>query len=112
MTMKTKFTPGPWVWDGNVCDYDKEQEAPWLVNESLSIEEGYVILGGEITCDNEANAALIKESPAMYEALSECYQQALEELRMSDEDVDINGDFYLCKAKRALYAARGESNED
>jgi hypothetical protein len=26
-----KATPEPWKWDGDVWEYDKEQEAPWLV---------------------------------------------------------------------------------
>ena len=48
-------TPGPWAWDGNVCDYDKENEAPWLVSS-----EGHPpVLGGTITCTRHNDASYI-----------------------------------------------------
>ena len=47
-------TPGPWKWDGDVCAYDHEQEAPWLINE-----RGKKVLYGQIDCDNSWSAELI-----------------------------------------------------
>ena len=47
-------TPGPWKWDGDVCAYDHEQEAPWLINE-----RGKKVLYGQIDCDNSWSADLI-----------------------------------------------------
>lgn len=63
--MSAKHTPGPWRWDGNVCDYDPENEAPWLVTEMHSA----VVLGGSINCGNEANARLIAAAPDLLDAL-------------------------------------------
>jgi hypothetical protein len=46
--------PGPWNWDGEVWDYDPENEAPWLVDAA----DKRVLWGG-IKCDSAANARLI-----------------------------------------------------
>lgn len=48
-------TNGPWQWDGNVCDYDPEQEAPWLVAGDTYPP----ILGGQIRCSRPDDAAYI-----------------------------------------------------
>ena len=62
--MNTAHTPGPWNWDGNVCDYDATQEAPWLVHA-----DNYPpILGGQIKCVNEADARLIAAAPDLLAA--------------------------------------------
>jgi hypothetical protein len=57
---QTKHTPGAWEWDGNVWDYNPEQEAPWLVNQ-----DGDRILSGEIKCHKEADAHLIAAAPEL-----------------------------------------------
>ena len=67
--MSTQHTPGPWHWDGNPCNYDKEQEAPWLVDANNSFPP---ILGGTITCQSDANARLIAAAPELLKALNEC----------------------------------------
>ena len=63
--MNTAHTPGPWNWDGNVCDYDATQEAPWLVHA----DKYPPILGGQIRCVNEADARLIAAAPDLLAAL-------------------------------------------
>lgn len=70
----SKHTPGPWQWDGNPCNYDKDNEAPWLVTDAyaVGVEKDLrrgVVLKGSIDCLNEANARLIAAAPTMYEAL-------------------------------------------
>jgi hypothetical protein len=63
-------TPGPWQWDGNVCDYDESNESPWLVTDAYAAGiykhlNGGAILKGSIKCLNEADAAYIAAaSPA------------------------------------------------
>lgn len=56
--MNEQHTPGPWQWDGNVCDYDPEQEAPWIVDVELSR-----VLTGTIKCKNPADARLLAAAP-------------------------------------------------
>jgi hypothetical protein len=63
-TLAQAATPGPWQWDGNVCDYDESNEAPWLVTDAYATGiykhlRGGVILKGGIKCLNEADAAYI-----------------------------------------------------
>jgi hypothetical protein len=65
--MTTQHTPGPWHWEGNPCNYDKEQEAPWLVDANYSFPP---ILGGTITCQSDANARLIAAAPELLSALN------------------------------------------
>lgn len=99
-----KFTPGPWEWDGNVCSYDPENEAPWLVQAPWQTSFGR-ILHGSINCENEANARLITAAPDLLEAL---------EIAVSLIDGDLIGtewkkacyDF-VQKAKPAITKALG-----
>jgi len=65
-------TPGPWYWDADVCAYDHEQEAPWLVNW-----RGKKVLYGQIDCDNSASADLIEAlSPERILALLDVIEAA------------------------------------
>jgi len=64
--MTTQHTPGPWKWDGNPCDYDPDQEAPWLVDSNDSFPP---ILGGTIKCQSQADARLIAAAPELLEAI-------------------------------------------
>ncbi len=59
----SKHTPGPWNWDGDVTDYDHDQEAPWLISSTDSI------LTGEIEATNRADVVLIAAAPDLLEAL-------------------------------------------
>lgn len=59
-----KHTSGEWQWDGNVWDYNQEQEAPWLKSST-----GEIILSGQIICKSEADAQLIAAAPELLEAL-------------------------------------------
>ena len=74
VTPQSGITPGPWAWDGNVCDYDKENEAPWLISFRERLPMGPVILGGEIECNNPANARLIAAAPDLLEAVIEAHR--------------------------------------
>lgn len=48
-------TNGPWQWDGDVCNYDPEQEAPWLVSGDIYP----AVLSGQIKCSRPDDAAYI-----------------------------------------------------
>lgn len=76
----TKHTLGPWKWDGNVCNYDPNQEAPWLTAGDI------VVLGGEITCKVEADAALIAAAPDL---LAACLTIEPEYLEILADFLDI-----------------------
>lgn len=70
--MNSTHTPGPWEWDGNVCDYDPENEAPWLVQAPWDSKESQSILIGSIKCKSKANAKLIAAAPELLAALRDC----------------------------------------
>lgn len=57
-----KGTKGEWKWDGKVWDYDKEDEAPYLMSEDS------IVLKGEIECENENDAHLISAAPDLLDA--------------------------------------------
>lgn len=95
-----RHTPGPWKWDGNVCDYDPEQEAPWLVLDPDSSTTD-PILRGEIHCGNPANARLIAAAPELLKAL----QAMLTHMGM-DEDEWNKPTFD--QARAAIAKATGE----
>jgi len=59
------YTPGPWRWDGNVCNYNPEEEAPWIV---AGKNDEIAVLTGGISCANEADARLIAAAPEQHEA--------------------------------------------
>ena len=73
--MTLKHTPGPWVWDSTVWDYDPKEDAPWLVTEA----SGDRILHGEIQCPSEANAHLIAAAPYLLAALLMIKDAAIEQ---------------------------------
>ena len=60
--------PTPLKWDGNVWDYDKENEAPFLVTDDTAEN---MILGGQIKCKREADAEFIVRAVNNFEALLE-----------------------------------------
>jgi hypothetical protein len=94
---ETKFTPGPWEWDGNVWDYEYYNEAPWLEGK-----DGRVVLSGQIRCSTEANAHLIAAAPELYDAVKELLY-ALQD----DENWRTSGVYE--DAESALAKARGET---
>ena len=53
-----------WHWDSNPCDYDVNEDQPWLVDDN-----GNQVLWGEIHCDLNDNAYLIAAAPELLEAL-------------------------------------------
>jgi hypothetical protein len=93
---ETKFTPGPWEWDGNVWDYNPVFEAPWLEGE-----DGRIVLRGQITCSSEANAHLIATAPELY--------VALEYVLNVCPAIDPSGEDAHEKARAVLAKARGEA---
>lgn len=101
-----QHTPGPWQWDGNPCDYDKDNEAPWLVTDAYavgvakSLREG-VVLKGQIECLNVANARLIAAAPDLLASMREvlAYFDAPEDGCFSDEA--------LARARSAVARAVG-----
>lgn len=64
--MSESFTPGPWHWDGNPCDYDPDQEAPWLVGPGRQ-----TVITGEIQIRNEHDRNALEAVPDMLAALQE-----------------------------------------
>ena len=102
--MSTQHTPGPWHWDGNPCNYDKEQEAPWLIDANDSYPP---ILGGTITCQSDANARLIAAAPDLLEALQDLFEADMEHVLMGDgKDDQIEA---IAKARAAIAKATGET---
>jgi len=94
---ETKFTPGPWEWDGDVWDYDYAEEAPWLIGK-----DNQIIIKGEIDCANKANAHLIAAAPDLYEAIKELLYA------LQDDDNWRTSGVYE-DAENALAKARGEA---
>jgi hypothetical protein len=78
--MTAQHTPGPWQWDGNVCDYDESNEAPWLVTDAYAVgiekelSKGVVLRGG-IKCRSEADARLIAAAPDLLEVARHALEQ-------------------------------------
>ena len=107
----TQHTPGPWHWDGDVCSYDKENEAPWLCSS-----EDNPILSGEIGCDTEANARLIAAAPDLLGAL-EALDKGWTEDVPEGPDGEFRGGFSIHdehkviwkQARAAIAKAKGDS---
>jgi hypothetical protein len=93
----SKHTLGPWKWDGNVCDYDPSNEAPWIIAGDL---DEIAVLTGEIKCTNPANAKLIIAAPELFEALKKCLEHGIFPTAAISDAVD--------KAKAAIAKATGE----
>ena len=89
-------TPGPWVWDSTVWDYDPKQDAPWLVTEV----SGERVLHGEIQCSSEANARLIAAAPDLLAAL----QRLMGETTTMQDAMDAAN-----QARAAIAKATGEA---
>ena len=64
--MEMKHTPGPWHWDGNPCDYDPNQEDPWLVGA-----DDQPVITGEVRMRNEHDRSALEATPDMLTALQE-----------------------------------------
>ncbi len=90
-------TPAPWNWDGNVCDYDATNEAPWLVH----LDKYPPILGGQIKCVNPDDARLIAAAPDL---LAAC-KAALDD----DEGDESMGWFKWDAMRTAVKKAEGQS---
>ena len=99
MMKETKFTPGPWEWDGDVWDYDYAEEAPWLIGK-----DNQIILKGEIECANKASAHLIAAAPELYMVLEEVFDEVENYMERTGRSVTWGE-----KAKAALAKARGEA---
>lgn len=69
---ESKHTPGPWEWDGNVWQYDEQNEAPWLIQAPYQDVRSKTVLSGRIRCNTEADARLIAAAPELLEVLHEC----------------------------------------
>lgn len=89
----TKFTPGPWAWDGDILTAGKSrrhllymEEAPGLRNEAA------------------ANMHLIAAAPELYEALCNLIGHA----RWVAGELDVHY-AHLDEAVSALAKARGEA---
>lgn len=99
--MGKKWTPGPWEWDGKVWDYDKENEAPWLVG----VDDGPIVLCGGIECTSEANAHLIAAAPELYESLEKAIDYH------KKRNLGWHSDELVVSMEAALAKARGETGE-
>jgi len=62
---------GGWKWDGNPCDYDPENEAPWLLDEN-----GNPVLTGTIKCVSPEHARLIAAAPDLLATLQFIVEEA------------------------------------
>lgn len=54
-----KATPGPWEWDGDVSNYDPENEAPWLAQAPWTSRDSKNVLMGTIKAVRAEDAAYI-----------------------------------------------------
>jgi hypothetical protein len=89
----SRHTLAPWQWDGDPTDYNKEDEAPWLVADAGLT----VILSGEIEARNKADVALIASAPELLEALQlivECFPKEVLEDQLGEYSYKI---FYAIK---------------
>lgn len=59
-----KHTKGKWNWDGDPTNYDSENEAPWLISDSLE-----QIITGEIRMNNIHDVTLVACAPELLEEL-------------------------------------------
>lgn len=96
----TKFTPGPWAWDGDILTAGKSrrhllymEEAPGLRNEAA------------------ANAHLISAAPELYEASAPFDELATQRAVHSPEwrDSDTITVVVSIRALRAIKAARAKA---
>lgn len=62
-----KHTPLPWSWDGPVWDYDKEEEAPWLVHEYGNSFDS--VITGELSCSKENAEFIVRACNNHYKLL-------------------------------------------
>ena len=73
----SKYTPGPWRWDGNVCAYDESNEALEALQTLVRRIEFYTLMG-EAAQPNieqwgytEGSADMAKARAAISKALGE-----------------------------------------
>ena len=97
-------TPAPWEWDANPCDYDEEQDAPWLVAPNSA----QVVLLGSIKCGSEADARLIASAPELLEALNELYKVVSEYEDLVCSEAPSTHRNAMDKARQTLAKAEGK----
>ena len=99
-------TPGPYKWDTPPWDYDREDAAPWLVQENGDKP----ILTGNITA-TQPNAEFVLLACNSFDALL----AACESLRAVSGGCGCatygipKGTCMICKADAAIAAAKGET---
>jgi len=89
-----------WHWDSNPCDYDVNEDQPWLIDNN-----GNRILWGEIHCDLNDNTHLIAAAPELLEALEAIIERWDTPLW---KDVPNTGN-YINAARLVVAKAKGES---
>jgi hypothetical protein len=94
-------TPGPWEWDGDVWEYDRETEAPWL----MSAKTGMPVIQGDIDCMRD-DAILIAAAPDLLEALIHMVSVAE---RDGWQTATTGRQLFLWDAKVAIAKAKGET---
>ena len=107
-TKTAQFTPGPWVVEDCIKDYDMlaiySQEAVYIgeLRNPETSEEVQTF---------KANAALIAAAPAMYEALRGCLRVTeawLSQAEMNGDEVEIGAaTMEIARIKTALAQAEG-----
>lgn len=97
----SEHTELPWVWDGKPWDYDREEEAPWIVNATT----GDPAIRGEIDC-TEANAAFIVKAVNNHYQLLEVLKDMATVAEQEGWDKALSGrqliyDFAIAAIKQA-----------
>ena len=90
-------TPGPWEWDGDVWEYDRETEAPWL----MSAKTGMPVIQGDIDCMRD-DARLIAAAPDLLEALEAA-------LLLVDMSTSYRREDIAQQSRAAIAKAKGET---
>ena len=92
-----------WRWDGDVWDYDPDQEAPWL------FQDGQPILTGEIKCASKIDAEYIVKACNLFPELVKMVDKLaskLERLHFESDKDDLDIEVLFIESDELLIRAK------